>query len=128
MPLPRAMADGLLESEVLLAGEEKETPYGGLVVRPPKYGIRDDTDAAAGGDRIGGVPSGSRHGPDDLRLRPDESDIDRVTRMPVGRVGDALDGGQRRMIAEINPPDPRRKEVGGDRPCSQQPENDLQAS
>ena len=107
MPLPRTVSDGLLEGKVLLAPEQEQTTYRSLVIWPPQSGINHDPDAAAESDPMGGIPSNRCHRPDDLSPRANEGNIDRVARMPIGGVRDAIDIGKGRMMPKIDPPNQR---------------------
>ena len=105
MSLPRAVSDRLLEGEILLAAEKKQTAHGSPVIRPAENRIHHNTDAAAQCNRVGRIPSGGGHGLDQLLFGANESDIDGITGVAVGRARETIDGCQRWMVPKIDLPD-----------------------
>ena len=73
-----------LEREIFAPPPEVERADRCVWVGSLEDDARDDADACAEGDGVGGCPSRGETGAEDLRLRPDERDVERIGRDPGG--------------------------------------------
>jgi hypothetical protein len=111
MPLARAVADGLLERQVLLAPEQIERADWGFVVRATEHGVDRDAHAAFEGDGVRRVPAHLDHGVNDIRFRAHEGDVDWVAGMAVGGVRDVRSSGELGVFVDRGSPQQRSRQV-----------------
>ena len=91
MTFLRAAADRFFKRQIFLPSEKIEVAHRGCVIRFPQDRIDDNADAAAKGQRIGGIPSGCDHGANNFLLRSDEGDVERIAGDAAGGVGHPRD-------------------------------------
>ena len=111
----------MFKRKVLLAVKKVKAAHRSVVVRTAKNRVHHDPDAAFKGDGIGRIPSGCRHRANDLCFRADKTDVERVARMAVRGVGDAIRVGQDAVVPEIDLPDPGNEQIRGGPPSQNNP-------
>jgi hypothetical protein len=124
MSLARAIADWLLERQILFSAEQVKVADWRGVIGLAEHGVHGDAEAALQGDGIRREPSRGGHGADEVWFRPHEGDIERVAGVSVSRVGNTGRIGEPGMMPEIPLPKPGSHQVcrhGPDRQYQEQP-------
>jgi hypothetical protein len=124
MALARIAADGLLKSKILLAPPQVQVADRGIGIRALQHRSHGDSQRAAQTDRIGGMPFGRQHDPDQVGLGADQGDVEGVAGNVVGGVADAGNVLQGRMSVHEASPQPRHEKVGGDQIYQEKAGND----
>src|SRR6266513_4305795 len=70
-----AVPNWFFKSQIFFPSEKKKITDRSLIIRFSQNGIDHDSNAAANSQRIGGIPSGGCHGPDDFFLGAEQGDI-----------------------------------------------------
>ena len=89
MPLPRAVANWLLEGEVLLTSKQFQSAHRRGGVRSAQDGIHRNAYAAAKCERVGGIPLRSDHRMNHIGFRTEEGNVDGIAGNACGSVRDA---------------------------------------
>src|SRR6516162_9086701 len=87
--MPRIVAHGLLERQVLLAAEEELTADRRSLILALENGGSRYLQAAAQRKRIGRIPPGRDHDLQHLGFRADQGHVDRVSGNAVSRIRNA---------------------------------------
>src|SRR5207248_8748349 len=74
-----AVPNWFFKSQIFFPSEKIKITDRSLIIRFSQNGIDHDSNAAAKDQRIGGIPSGGCHGPDDLFLGTDQGDIQGIS-------------------------------------------------
>ena len=79
MAFLRAAPNWFFKSQIFFPSEKIKIADRSLIIRFSQNSIDHDSNAAAKGQRIGGIPSGGCHGPDDFFLGADQGDIQGIS-------------------------------------------------